>query len=163
VHRRNGIALLAIVLLLSACGESATGPVDVHFDRATCERCRMVLSDRFHAAQVRLGVTENGGGGVHLFDDLGCALVWLQEQPSRDDPGTEIWVNHWQSGKWIDARSAFYVPEQVTPMGYGLGAQTIPGPGTLTFAEARARVLAIEKTSHANRGRPQPSQTQDLR
>lgn len=115
----------------------------------------MVLSDRRHAAQVRIGTAENDRR-VHLFDDLGCALVWLQDRPERDDPSTEIWVNDWRNGDWIDARSAFYVRDQVTPMGYGLGAQSEPAPGTLRFAEARERILAVEGAVNRHGGRESP-------
>ncbi len=145
---------LVLTLLLGACGDPGAGPVDLRWDRVACERCRMVLSDRHHAAQVR--VPEGGGRSrVHAFDDLGCALIWLDDKPARDDPTTEIWVNDWRTGDWIDARQASYVPGQVTPMEFGLGAQPDPAPGTLTFEQARTRVLEMErqhKTHGAHQG-----------
>ena len=137
------IGAYTLALLVSACGDPGTGPVDVKWDRVTCERCRMVLSDRHHAAQIRVREPDDRSR-VHAFDDLGCALIWLEDKPARDDPGTEIWVNDWRTGDWIDARTAFYAPGQVTPMEYGLGAQPDPGPETLTFEQARARVFEVE-------------------
>ena len=104
----------------------------------------MVLSDRHHAAQVRIK-TQDGRSLVHPFDDLGCALVWLEGQPGRGDPTTEIWVNDWRTGEWIDARKASFVSGQVTPMEFGLGAQPDAAPGTLSFNEARAHVFEVER------------------
>jgi copper chaperone NosL len=143
--RRAARGLLpALALLLAACGDPGTGPTAIKWDRVTCTHCRMVLSDRHHAAQVRVR-TPDGRSRAYPFDDLGCALVWLETQPAKDDPAVEVWVSDWRSGDWIDARAAAYVPNQVTPMEYGLGAQRDPAPGALDFAQARRQVLAVER------------------
>jgi hypothetical protein len=107
----------------------------------------MVLSDRLHAAQVRIH-SADGSSQVFFFDDLGCALIWLREQPSRDDPATELWVTDWRDGQWIDAESASYLPGQETPIGYGLGAQPTPVVGALDFVHAREAILAREGERH---------------
>jgi copper chaperone NosL len=139
------IGLSLLTLLLNGCGgEPGTGPVQVKWDRDTCERCRMVLSDRMHAAQVGYQ-GRDGRSRVSVFDDIGCAVVWLQDKPWRDQPGTEIWVADWRTGDWIDARLAVYLPDQVTPMGYGLGAQREPDPQGLDFAQAKARIFEVEE------------------
>lgn len=138
-------ALLALVALVMGCtGDSGTGPAEVKWDRFDCERCRMVLSDPYHAAQIRIHQAD-GKAPVKFFDDLGCALIWLEDKPFKDDPGTEIWVNDWRAGAWIDARRAHYVTGQSTPMEYGLGAQVEADPKGLTFDQARERVLTIER------------------
>lgn len=149
--RFHGAIWLGLTLFIAACGDPGTGAVDLRFDRATCERCRMVLSDRHHAAQVRLK-TPDGGSRVYPFDDLGCALVWLEGQPGRGDPATEIWVADWRTGDWIAARNASYVPGQVTPMEYGLGAQPDAAPGTLSFDQARAHVFEVERRYNVHGG-----------
>ena len=113
----------------------------------TGERCRIVLNDREYAAQVRFKAPE-GRSQVRLFDDLGCAVLWLEDKPFRDAPSTKIWVTDWRSVAWIDARAATYLPGQRTPMGYGLGAQPEPGQGGLNFEQARGRILASEGGSH---------------
>jgi hypothetical protein len=111
----------------------------------------MVLSDRRHSAQVRLA--EAGGRSkVYAFDDLGCAVIWLDENLDRAARASEIWVNDWRTGDWIDARSAFYVPDQVTPMGYGLGAQPHEAPGTLNFAEAKAHIADVDRRLNVHGG-----------
>jgi nitrous oxide reductase accessory protein NosL len=153
VRWAEGIGACFLALLVAACGDPGTGPVDVKWDRVTCERCRMVLSDRHHAAQIRVRAPD-GRSRVHPFDDLGCALIWLEDKVSKDDPATEIWVNDWRTGDWIDARTAFYVVAQVTPMEYGLGAQPDPAPGTLTFEQARTRILEREHHHGLHGGQP---------
>jgi len=139
---------LAILLLsgLSACsGDMGTGPKEVRWDRDACSRCRMVLSDRYHAAQIRYYPQGKGRSVVALFDDIGCASLWLSEQPWRDDPRTEIWVAERRTGEWIDARSAIYVSGDVTPMEYGLGAQQAPVAGGLSFKQATQQVLDVDR------------------
>ena len=138
--------LLSVVLLsLPGCsGDPGTGPKAVKWDRDACERCRMVLSDRKHSAQVR--VSANGEKSeVFLFDDIGCALIWLEDKPFRDASDTEIWVNDWRNGDWIDARKASYVRGQITPMEYGLGAQPGPAPDGIDFKQARDHIFAVEE------------------
>lgn len=146
------VGACALLLGLAACSrDSGTGPLDVKWDRVACERCHMVLSDRRHAVQVRAPRAE-GGSQVHFFDDIGCAVVWLEDKPFRDDPRTEVWVEDWRSGDWIDARKAHYLPGQVTPMEYGLGAQPDPAPGALDFAAAKTRVFEVEHKFNAHGG-----------
>ncbi|MDZ7657489.1 MAG: protein NosL [Sulfurimicrobium sp.] len=128
--------------LLAACHqEPKTGPVEVKWDRDTCVRCNMALSDKRYAAQVR-------GGPKHLaykFDDFGCVIFWLKDKPWANDPATEIWVMDMRSDSWIDARKAYYVPNKMTPMAYGFGAVALPEPGSVSFEEARQQVLAKGK------------------
>ena len=143
-RNQRRLGWLWLLLVLAGCsGDPGTGPLDVKWDRVACERCRMVLSDRLHAAQVRIHAAD-GRSQVFFFDDLGCALVWLRDQPSRDAPATEVWVTDWRDGEWIDAHAASYVPGQKTPMGYGLGAQATSIAGAMDFTQAWEAILARE-------------------
>lgn len=134
-------AFLLLGLSAGCHQEPKTGPVDVKWDRDTCVRCSMALSDKRFAAQVR-------GGPKHQafkFDDFGCAVFWLKDKPWADDPGTEFWAMDMRSDKWIDARKAYYVPNKMTPMAYGFGAVALPEPGSVSYEEARKQVLAKGK------------------
>ena len=138
--------LLTIPLLLVACGDTPdTGPVDAKWDRTVCKRCRMVLSDRNHAAQIRYMPAGKQRTRVEMFDDIGCALLWLDEQPWKGSPDVEIWVNDWRNGAWIDARKATYISGQTTPMEYGLGAQSDIAANGLNFDQARTHVMQVEQ------------------
>ena len=143
--QRPAIGLL-VVMLLGACGSDPdSGPAEVKWDRSACERCRMVLSDHRFAAQVRFLPEGKKRSSVAQFDDIGCAILWLQDKPWRDDPQTQIWVTDHLTGDWIDARTANYVRGQLTPMEYGLGAQRDSYPEALDFARAAAHVLEVEQ------------------
>ena len=132
----------AVALFLAACSrEPETGPVELKWDRDTCKRCSMAISDRNYAVQVRGGPKSK----VFKFDDLGCAVHWLKDQPWGNDPTTEIWVADFRNGKWLDARVARYVVGKTTPMGYGYGASSEALPGSIGFDEVSKQLLAKDK------------------
>lgn len=141
--RSRYLVLLGMaLLLLAACSrQTETGPVEIKWDRDTCVRCSMVLSDRHYAVQVRGGPKKQ----AFKFDDLGCAIHWLKDQPWANEPATEIWVVDYRSGKWLDARSARYVSGKTTPMAYGYGATGEAIPGSIGFEEVRKRLLAMDR------------------
>lgn len=132
-------ASLVLGLLLLACGDPGHGPARLVFDRDACEHCGMVITDRSFAAQVRIGRTP------HRFDDLGCALEWVDEQAGGGEPD-ELWVMDPATQQWIDARKASFRGGQRTPMGYGFGAQPSgaaeapDSPAGLTLDEVRAAI-----------------------
>lgn len=140
------LLLILLALLLTGCGDPETGPVDVVWDRDNCERCVMALSDRHHSAQIRGGERHK----VFTFDDLGCALLWLEEQPWKNDPKTEIWVNDAKSGEWLNARTVHYTRVAHTPMNYGFSAQPNPADGSVDFETAKAAIFKQEAAYQAS-------------
>lgn len=142
--------LLASVLLLVLIGgcsdEKNTGPGEVRWDREICVRCAMAVSDHNYSAQIRQ-VIPGKRSKLYKFDDIGCAVIWLDEQSWKDDPLVEIWVTDYRNGDWIDARKAYYVPGKITPMDYGLGATTEKEAGkqVLNYAGAMAHIYKIEE------------------
>lgn len=145
-------SVLLLLWLLAACsGQDASGPGEVRWDRETCTRCGMAISDRHGSAQVR-GAPAGQNTRLYKFDDLGCAVIWLDAQSWRDDPRTELWVTDHRDGGWIDARSASYVTGVHSSMAYGLGAQRDPVAGGLDFAAARAHIHAVEQREHVHGG-----------
>ncbi len=146
---RFGIAIFAL-LLASCAPKDETGPGEVHWDRDTCARCVMAVSDHYYSAQVRGGAPE-GRTRLYFFDDVGCAVIWLDKQNWKDDPRTEIWVNDWQSGDWIDARKAWYIPGKTTPMDYGLGAQLEAAEGAYDFDRAIGAIYDRESGARRHR------------
>jgi hypothetical protein len=139
------VMLLPALILLGCSNDPGTGAAEVKWDRVTCERCRMVLSDRHYSAQVRYLPEGKKRTKVVMFDDIGCATLWLEDKPWKDNPGTEIWVTDYRNGQWIEARSAYYVKGRLTPMEYELGAQPEPAPGALDFEAAKAHIVEVEK------------------
>ncbi len=143
---------MGLLFVLAGCSnEPDTGPGKVRWDREVCARCAMAVSDHNYAAQVR-GGPPGQKGKLYKFDDIGCAVIWLDEQPWKDNPETEVWVTDYRNGEWIDARKAWYVKGKITPMGYGLGATTEKEPGALDFAQARKHIYDVEEQTHTHRG-----------
>jgi len=138
LHLVLAAAALPLVGLTACERDPGNGPAKVHWDRDVCERCKMAVSDRKYAAQVRGGPQRR----AHMFDDIGCAVFWLKDQAWAQAPDTEIWVTDYRTGEWLDARKAFYVPGKTTPMYYGFGAVREAVPGSLDFAGMQAQVLA---------------------
>lgn len=147
-----GLTLTPLAALLAGCGgsgEFAAGMADIKWDRDTCVRCSMAISDRRFAAEIRGGPKDT----VFKFDDIGCAAFWLRDK-AKDHPwlteaATRIWVADLSSRKdamkWLDARKAHYVGGKTSPMGYNYGASAMPQPGSLDFTDMRQHVLAKGK------------------
>ncbi|MEQ8262538.1 hypothetical protein [Pseudohaliea sp.] len=148
--RRPAAALMALLFLAACSGDPGTGPVEVTWDRDPCTRCGMVLSDRGHAAQVRV-LGAKGRDAVHRFDDLGCAVVWLEDAGLADD-AVELWVADHRADGWLDAFSAHYVLGNPTPMQYGVSAQASAGPDTIDFKAAREHILRVERETNIHGG-----------
>lgn len=146
---------LLLVFLLSGCsGQEATGPVDVRWDRETCTRCAMAVSDRHSSAQVR-GAPAGQRTRVYTFDDIGCAVIWLDGQSWKDDARTAIWVTDHRTGQWLDARTATFVAGKRSSMGYDLGAQQEAAPAGMDFVRAVQHIHAVEAREHVHGGRHQ--------
>ncbi len=111
-----------VLLLLGFSGcekkQITTELQEVHWDRDMCERCKMVTSDRHHAVQV----INPQNGKAYMFDDIGCALLWFDEEKIAWKDQAKVWITDVDTGKWIDARNAFYNAGNVTPMAYGFAA-----------------------------------------
>lgn len=139
-----GFVMTPLAALLAGCGRATMpeGMAEIKWDRDTCTRCSMVLSDRRFAAQARGGPKDQNFN----FDDIGCATFWLKAQPWGNDPATRIWVadvgSRGDAIHWLDARRAQYVGGRVSPMGYNFGAVAAPEPGSVDFQTLREHILA---------------------
>lgn len=154
-----GFALTPLAAALTACGkaELPEGLVEIKWDRDTCVRCNMVISDPRFAAQLRGGDKNT----AFKFDDIGCLVFWLRDKaaqyPWMAEPATRMWVadsTDMSGATWLDARQAHYLGGRLSPMGYNFAAvrdapKEIPlGDAvrqSLTFAEMREQVLAKGK------------------
>lgn len=146
------IWLSCLFLIAAGCtADQASGPGEIRWDRETCTRCNMAVGDRSFAAQVR-SVPGGEKSRLYKFDDIGCAVIWLETQPWKDDPLTEIWVADHRNGEWIDARMAYYVTGKISPMNYGLGAQADAAEGALDFKQAVQHIRSAENGRHHHGG-----------
>ena len=147
---RRILPVLLSVVWVGACEpEPATGPEAVRWDRETCTRCAMSVGDNRFAAQVR---EDAAPFRVHLFDDIGCAVNWLDNQPEAAAARYEVWVNDHGTSQWIDARRAWYVGGMQSPMGYNLAATPKREAGALDFESAVARIRQVETQRNVHGG-----------
>ena len=118
--RQFKLFLLTVLLLLfTACEKKdPTALNEVHWDRDMCERCKMVVSERHHAVQV----INIQNGRSYMFDDIGCVVLWFDDEKIDWANKSKIWITDLSTGKWIDARIAFYDTHNITPMAYGFSA-----------------------------------------
>ncbi len=146
----SGFMLTPLAVALSACSKSGwpEGMVEIKWDRETCPRCSMVISDRRFAVEVRGGPKDT----VVKFDDIGCFTFWVREKikdmPWLADPATRMWVadsnNKGKELVWLDPRKAQFITKS-SPMGYNFGAVAYPQMGSLDFESMRQHVLAKGK------------------
>ncbi len=133
---------LSILVILISCTSGQAGPVEITLDRDKCERCQMVISDKHFATQVRGGPKNK----VFLFDDVGCAVHWLNKQAWAEN--AKIWVADYQTGTLLEADTAYYVAEQITPMNFGFGATSKAVPTSIDFNVLKQQILANKHGSH---------------
>jgi nitrous oxide reductase accessory protein NosL len=130
----------------TGCEKKQKGVAEqMHWDRDMCERCKMAISERKFAVQIVDPKTDRH----YKFDDIGCAVLWMDEEKIPWKDGAIIWITDAKSGKWIDARKARYVAGAITPMAFGFAAyteETLPqGAKVLDFATISRKIAEIEK------------------
>ncbi|MGQ5488566.1 hypothetical protein ACUH78_06930 [Thauera sp. ZXT1-4] len=147
---KGGLLLTPLAAALSGCrddGKWPEGMKSIIWDRDTCVRCNMAISDRRFAAELRGGPKDT----VFKFDDVGCLVFWLEEKRDRfpwmDDPSTRMWVADYNSKSrdemtWHDPRQVRYIT-RTSPMGYNYGAAGGMSDGeSVTYEEMRQQTLA---------------------
>ena len=111
--------LFIISILFVACEKKSDDSfAKMHWDRDSCERCVMVISEKGYAVQVENPITKQ----KYKFDDIGCAVLWFKETKKDWFEIANIWVKDEKSKNWIDARSALWSSGHISPMNYGLAA-----------------------------------------
>jgi hypothetical protein len=145
--------LAASIATLTACGEKGVWPQGmqpIKWDRDTCVRCNMAISDRRFAAQIRGGEKNT----AFNFDDIGCLVFWMRDKarqfPWMDAAATRLWVAEYGGAagaplRWLDPRAARYLAGRISPMGYNMAAVADVPPDSIDFATMRQHVLAFGK------------------
>jgi len=148
--RRFNIVQIFFILLpfmgfMTGCEKEPVGTVKkMHWDRDMCERCNMAISERKFAVQI----IDPKSGKVHKFDEIGCAVLWMDEEKIPWKNNAIIWVNDAKNGEWIDAKKAKYVDGAITPMAFGFAAYsntTCPKDAKIhDFVEVSQKIKEIE-------------------
>lgn len=134
--------LLIVMLSFNACEKSKTeGVHKIHFDRDMCVQCRMVVSDRHYVAQI----VDTRNDKAYTFDDIGCALLWIAQNPKDWHRDAKIYIAESQTGRFIDAKAAYWTTGHTTPMGFGLAAHEKIQKGSIKFSQLHTHVVASQK------------------
>jgi nitrous oxide reductase accessory protein NosL len=124
MRRVGAILFFALMLAISLGGCSKKSndgsAAKMHWDRDMCERCKMAVSERKYAVQA----INPKSGKVYKFDDIGCTVLWFDEEHISWKDTAKIWITDAKTGEWIDARRAKYTDDSITPMAYGFAAFT---------------------------------------
>ncbi len=143
---KKAILIAFILIVFSGCkgGNEEQLPVEFVWDRVTCELCKMALSDRRYSAQVI-----DHTGKAYYFDDIGCAVLWLETQPWKQN--ARVWVNDAKTKEWIEASQANWVyGDPKTPMGFGFAATLQPVENPLDYKSVRLQILSGKTLNREN-------------
>lgn len=113
-------------------------PLEFKDNSVQCPQCHMYLMGKKHSAQI---ITRDLK--THFFDDIGCAVLWLEEQKIELET-VVFWIMSNDTNRYTDALKAFYSVNDTTPMHYGFGAYEQPKDGLIDFHEMRTRMLRGE-------------------
>ena len=147
----GGLLLTPLATALSGCTDDKwpEGMKSIIWDRDTCVRCNMAISDRRFAAEMRGGPKDT----VFKFDDPGCLVFCLEEKRERfpwmAEAATRMWVADYNSKSrdemiWHDPRKVRYIT-RTSPMGYNYAAAADSATDSVSFEEMRQQTLAKGK------------------
>ncbi len=137
---RRHVGVTMFLVALTACTAGPPEPIEITLNEENCSFCRMAVSQREFAAQV-VTVT----GAFDTFDDIGCLRDWIKEHHPPEASG--IFVVDYQTGQWIDARTASYVHSKKlpTPMSSGFAAYQKKTSAETAAAKLEGKVLQWEE------------------
>jgi nitrous oxide reductase accessory protein NosL len=139
-----GAALGFGVAGLPACSEAPAEPRAIKWGRDVCDFCHMTFGDRRYAAEIWDPTTHR----ARIYDDFGCSVLAAADMGVLDRADVAWWVSDdADPTRWIDARTARYRGDVVTPMGYGHSAGTTPAH-TLDFTAAAVAIREKAECEH---------------
>ena len=133
---RRTVGMTAYLVTVMACRGGRPEPIEFTLNEENCSFCRMAVSQREFAAQV-VTVT----GSFDTFDDIGCLRDWIKEHHPPETAG--LFVVDYETGQWIDARTASYVfsKKLPTPMSSGLAAYQEKTSAEMAATKLEGKVL----------------------
>ncbi len=111
----SGISLGVLGMVGCDSGQTKAAK-EPRWDVQVCDRCKMILSDKYFSAQL----TDKKENKRYYFDDLGCALNWITEN-NKTLSNLEIYATDAKNGSWLNLKDADIIKGFVTPMSYGIG------------------------------------------
>lgn len=112
-------------------------PLKIALHKYQDSDCGMVIEDLTYASQVIAP-----DGKTWFFHDHGGFIHWLEDKPFKDE--AVIWVMSRDTNKYVNARTAYYSLNEITPMGYGFGAYEKKQEGFVDFKTMSLKMLRGE-------------------
>ena len=133
--------LMVIVISVMAMGctpREETLP-RIRYGEETCDRCRMIISERRFASAYR-----TNDNILRKFDDLGCAVLHRAEQ---DEQIKQFWAYDYEETAWLDKAQAFFVHSKdlLTPMGYGIVALKTETEARRLMENTNGRIVTFDQ------------------
>ncbi|HUH42741.1 MAG TPA: hypothetical protein VLZ29_06475 [Sulfurimonas sp.] len=125
--------LLTFTLFISGCSSS-----EISQDKKNCPKCNMSLpSSNAHTAKLQ------DGAKSYYFDDFGCLVLWAKDKEiSLSYKKIEIFSN--DTKRYIDAKVAYFIINDKTPMNYGFGAYENEVNDSIKADEVELKILRGE-------------------
>lgn len=143
------LRVTVVVAAITACKPSISGPEPIVWGREVCTRCQMVISDRNDAAQLRSAHDHR----LHFFDDLGCAVLWEEEEARSGHRVEEFWVSNGTETGWQEAAKAKYSGGHRTPMDHGFRVtDASDSSAEFDLQQVRERIVEMERERRSSRG-----------
>jgi nitrous oxide reductase accessory protein NosL len=143
------IATLLLLLLFTGCenskivvaGNTEQKPILFEKGKVRCSECQMIIEDYPYTAQIA-----TPSGKTYFFSDVGSFVKWNAQ---RDFGGKEkIWVFANDTKHWIDAKTAFYSINDITPMEYGFGAYEKMQNDLIDYETMKTKMLRGENMTN---------------
>ena len=112
-------------------------PIEITPGKYKDRFCNMTIEKIEYSAQAVMS-----DNNTLFFDDVGCMVLWLNEQRSPDDIVLWVWAK--DAKKYINAREAWYSLTDSTPMNYGFGAYKTKQGNYIDFGTMRVKMLRGE-------------------
>jgi septum formation inhibitor MinC len=101
----------------------------------------MALSDPRNSAQIIDAKT----GNAFMFDDLGCAIAWLNENQPAWRNEAIVYVNDATDGAWLKLEEAVLATPYITPMSFGIAAfshrEKVEADKTVVSAQEAEKII----------------------
>lgn len=141
------IILISIFIFLGCSDKVDTGVKEINWDRASCERCAMMLGDEDFATQA----VSLEDGKEYNFDDIGCAIKWMSQAGNKIKLNeVNLFVRNAENDKFINAKEAKYTTNRVSPMSFNFLAhpRDTKLEKYLTFDEIVVKVNNNSSSNH---------------
>jgi len=122
-------------------GNTKKLPLVMELDKYQDSDCGMVIDTLIDASQI-----VSPSSKTYFFHDHGGMVNWLSDKGFKDE--AIIWVTSRDSKKFINARSAYYSVDDITPMGNGFGAYEFKKDGHISFDEMSLKMLRGENMNN---------------